>query len=220
MVKARSSEVDFLDMLGVDAILLQRPDPDGETTRVQADIVLRTSRVVIVAVPGVDSSFCDGTEVLAYFDRARRFVQQWTRVVDVRTELDRQVVTCEFLGEPTATEFRTAYRVSCSGEDLCAAVGDVAARPVLDVCAGGLAVALEQEHRVGDELACALEFRGEVFQGRVRVQGVHDLGDGSNRYGVSVLVDDPALGQTLASALPRVSMTLQRHQLQRLTGKV
>ena len=207
-------------MLGVDTLLLQRPDPDGETTRVHADIVLRTSRVVIVSVAREDGGFYGGSEVLVYFDQTRRFVQQWTRVVDVRTEIDHQVVTCEFLGQPTTTEFRTAYRVSSVSCDLYAEVGGAAPRPVLDVCAGGLAVTLDEGHRAGDVLGCDLQFCGEVFRGSVRVQGVCDLGDGSHRYGVSVLPDDPDLGQTLSSALPRVSMTLQRQQLARLAEKV
>lgn len=207
-------------MLGSDRILLQRPDSDGETTRVQGDIVLRTSRIVMVAVPIEDGGFQAGNEVLVYFDRCSRFVQQATRIVDVCTETERQVVTCEFLGEPIATEFRHCYRVSTMAESLSAEIGDADPCRVMDVSTGGVAVILEAHYSIGDVIPCALDFRGEWHRGTASVQGAKGLDEVRTRYGLSVHDDDPDRGQTLSGALTRISQTLQREQLSRLASKV
>ena len=64
-----------------------------------------------------------------------------------------------------------------------------------------------------------MELEGKKYDGKVAVMSVRELSKGRTRYGTHC-VDDGNVSESLKGGLNKISMFVQRQQLQRLSGTV
>jgi hypothetical protein len=123
-------------------------------------------------------------------------------------------VTC--VGEPVSAEKRGSFRVSVA-----AAAGDITARVgkqkdchLADVSPEGCGIVCPESLTVGQTVNVAFTFQGITVEAPMRVQTARQLRNGRVRVGLFV----PDKTSPARRALEKLSMLMQRLQLQRLAG--
>ena len=122
----------------------------------------------------------------------------------------------EFTGEPVSAERRQCYRVSTVLAAVTATFGDEENCAVLDVSATGFAVLAEKQRKVGDVVDTIVRSGNENFSGPVRIESVRESNCGRFRYGLHCL-DAMSEGKALRNGLQKISATVQREHLRRLS---
>ncbi len=173
--------------------------------------------------PGIE--FEEGQGFLVYFEKRRDFLQQPACIQEI-DEADPvgepgPALTISFVtqGEAVSAESRQCYRVSTVMANMTAKLGEEGGCQLLDVSATGFSAIAAAEYRIGDLLDAVLELDGAQFTGKVAVQSIRELSQGRIRYGTHC-ADSTKLGGTLKGGLNKISMFVQRQQLQRLSGAV
>lgn len=202
------------------------------------DVFLRTpehtrlhmGKVTAVTDVGFNASFEsarleleEGSEVLAFYEINRKFVQQPVRVLSaVREEGEdetRLALELETTADPTSAENRESYRVSCYASDVKAQLGDDPEMcEVLDVSATGFAVFSDLDYKVGENMRATLYHNGDPTHGTVVVQSYRQFGR-KNRYGLRA-IDDERPNAKLKDALARINLAVQLEQAARLSGNL
>ena len=167
------------------------------------------------------------TDVLLYFEKNRKFMQQSGRIeavdtVDVDDEASDEdgpqlLISFKTTGEPVSAESRQHYRVSTVITGYQADLNTERACRVLDVSGTGLSIVSGESYAIGNAVDVSIVEDGRTYAGKACVQSVRDLGGGRTRYGLHCVSYLKAKG-TLAEGLQRASMRIQREQLRRLAG--
>ncbi len=168
-------------------------------------------------------------DVLLYFEKNRKFMQQSGRIEAVDTiDVDdggsdedgpQLLISFKITGAPVSAESRQHYRVSTVIMGYQADLNVERACRVLDISRTGLSVVSEEGYTIGNVVDVSIVEDGQTYTGNVCVQSVRDLGKGRTRYGLHCVSDQKTQG-TLAEGLQRASMRIQREQLRRLAGRV
>lgn len=204
-------------------ILVQIPDrdpPDGFVLH-PAKIVAAGNDLYTAEFEEADVPLQSGLEVTLLYEWRGEFCQQPARidvVMDDPHEGDcparAPLVGFQTLDVPMRAERRQSYRVRTTATGVAARVGQEDC-PVLDVSPGGFAVIGSGQWTIGDRLPVLLRCGSGVHTGCAMVQSARPLRDGRMRYGLLCLIEE---GSTLRAGLERLSVSLQRQQLQRLMG--
>jgi hypothetical protein len=201
-------------------ILFQEPSCD--TRRLRRSVVVEANdekiSVRFVAEP---FEFETDQEVLMYFNGKREFMQQVARVVEIaEDETDEgPLFVLELIGDAISAESRQNYRVSTISAGIAARVGSEESLSVQDLSATGFAVIAAEEYPIGQTVEVGIAHQDEQCHGVASIQSVRELGPGRIRYGLRAIEEDPHTG-TFLEVLQRISLGVQREQLQRSGGNV
>jgi hypothetical protein len=158
-----------------------------------------------------------GQDVLVYFEIGREFMQQSARVVGVMETEPACVFALQITGEPVSAEGRECYRARTIFLEIPVDFGDERGCPLQDISATGLAVAAVGRHSIGEALTVRFQHESTVAQGTVCVQSVRELPSGRFRYGLHSIGREKS-DQEFRDALNKISLSVQRLQLRRLSG--
>lgn len=156
-------------------------------------------------------------EILVYFEKKRQFMQQPATVEALMEGEEGTVAVLKTLGEPVSAESRQCYRVSTVLSDLTATFDGVDGCSLRDVSVTGFAVLSKKQYKTGQVLDAELRFEGKRYTGKTSIQSVTEVPDGVYRYGVNC-VKATASAQALSKGVQQISMSVQRQQLNRLSG--
>jgi hypothetical protein len=155
-----------------------------------------------------------GADVNAYGEVRGKFFQQGARVTAIREEGDRKIFVFDRVGEVVSAEQRQTYRVSSVTTGIVARIGKEERCPVVDVSPEGFGAIVAQRCEVGSLITVLLRFWNEDLTAAVRVQTCQARPDGKFRFGFLA----PEKNSPARKALQKISATLQRAQLSRLSG--
>ncbi len=155
-------------------------------------------------------------ELLIYFEQRRQFMQQPAKVEALLEGEAGTVATLKTFGEAVSAESRQCYRVSTVISKLTVTFDGVSC-PLRDVSVTGFAVISSNRYKVGQILDADLRFEGKKYIGKASVQSVAELPEGQVRYGANC-VKAPASPTSLSKGVQQISMSVQRQQLNRLSG--
>ncbi len=155
--------------------------------------------------------------LVLFYDVKRKFVQQPALVLSVEESEPKLVITMKTTGEMASAEGREYYRVSTVLSDLTIDIEGEGACDLMDVSATGLAIASNDTHGIGQLLSLSLDLEGCMHKGRACVQSIQELHDGRTRYGLLCIAEETSK-ESLRQGLCKLSMMVQRQQLQRLSG--
>jgi len=131
---------------------------------------------------------------------------------------EQLVFAFQTTGEAVSAENRQCYRVSTVvASAVSAELNDQQSCPVLDVSATGFSVLCDAELRPGQVVRTKLEHEQQQCSGTAIVQSAKELPDGRTRYGMYCAGNEKSNGDLL-KGLQRISASLQRQQLRRMTG--
>ena len=197
-------------------------EPSCETRRLRRSVVEDANdeqiSVRFVAEP---FAFEAGQEVLMYFNGKREFMQQVARVEEV-VENDAEegpLFVLELVGDAISAESRQHYRVSTMSAGIEARMGGEESLSVQDLSSTGFAVIASEEYPIGQTVEVGIAHQEEQCHGVASIQSVRELGPGRIRYGLRAIEEDPHTG-TFLEVLQRISLSVQREQLQRSGGDV
>jgi hypothetical protein len=156
-------------------------------------------------------------EVLIYFEKKRKFMQQPARVEALLEGEQGNVAILKTLGEPVSAESRQCYRVSTVLSKLTTTFDGVEGCSLRDVSVTGFAVISSKKYKTGQIIDAELRFEGKRYTGKTSVQSVTEMPEGQFRYGVNC-VKTAASPQSLSKGVQQISMSVQRQQLNRLAG--
>ena len=122
----------------------------------------------------------------------------------------------QFTGEPVSAERRQCYRVSTVMAAVTATIGDEENCAVVDVSATGFAVIAAKQRNIGDVVDTIVHSGNENFSGQGRIESVRESNCGRFRYGLHC-VDAMSKGKALRIELQKISATVQRQHLRRLS---
>lgn len=199
-------------------------EPTCEIRRLRRSVVVDASSeefsIQFVAEP---FAFEADQEVLMYFNGKSEFMQQVARVREiVEPEAgsgEPITFTLEPVGDPISAENRQNYRVSTISADLEARVGEEENLDVQDLSSTGFAVLASADYDLGQTVEVSIAHGEEQCHGIASVQSVRNFGLGRIRYGMRAIEEDPHTGEFL-QVLQRISLAVQREQLQRSGGAV
>jgi hypothetical protein len=176
-----------------------------------------------------DLNVQEGQDLLVYYTLGQEFVKQSARIESVASEpadsaegvsqdsdLYGPVLLLSVSGEPVSAESRQCFRVST-------VIGDhaveLAGEPckLLDVSFTGFAVQTHATYEIGQVIEAGVDVNGESYTGNVCVQSLSELRPGLVRYGLYCSDEHDAEGG-LKTGLQKLSMAIQREQLNRLAG--
>lgn len=214
-------------------------EPTMSTRRLRRSVVIAADEETIsVRFVGEPFAFEVDQEVLMYFNGRREFMQQIARVTQIhahdasggsasdteaaRAESAREgsetnegpVFVLEPVGEPISAEARQTYRVSTISARIEARVGSETGLPVQDLSATGFAVLADEIYLVGQTVDVSIRHGEESCAGKAAIQSFRELESGRLRYGLRAIAEDPRAREFL-STLQRISLAVQREQLQR-----
>lgn len=156
-----------------------------------------------------------GVEAMIHFEARRKFMQQLVRVV--RQESDQPLVLAlQLLAEPTSSESRQCYRVSCLGEDIRATVDDEAGCEVVDLSATGLAFYSRRDCALGSQVHISLSYAGKTYEGQATIMSSRRMTPKTIRHGVLCTERE---GGSLAKSLAAINLAIQGEQQRRLAGQ-
>lgn len=156
-------------------------------------------------------------DIVLFYNMRSKFMQQPGQIISVVETEPRLVVSIQTTGELASAESREYYRVSTVLSELTIDVEEVGACGLLDVSATGLAISSKSIHGIGQLLNLTFDVEDHAYKGRACVQSIQQLRDGKTRYGLLCIAEQNTKG-TLREGLCKLSMTVQRRQLQRLSG--
>jgi hypothetical protein len=159
-------------------------------------------------------TLAEGADVNAYAEVRGKFFQQGAKVTAVREEGERKIYVFERVGEAVSAEQRQTYRVSSVTTGIVARIGKEERCPVVDVSPEGFGAIVTQRCEVGAMVTVLLRFWNEDLTATVRVQTCQARPDGKFRYGFLA----PEKNSPARKALQKISATIQRAQLSRLSG--
>lgn len=194
-------------------------EPTCKTRRLRRSVVTEASgdtfsiRFVVEAF-----EFQLDQEVLMYFSGESEFMQQIGRIQEIieREEGSDEGPTfvVEPVGDPMSAESRQTYRVSTISADLEARLEDDENLSVQDISAVGFAVLAGKEYSLGQILEVGISYQDNRCRGQASVQSIRSFGPHRIRYGLRAVEDDSHSGEFL-QVLQRISLAVQREQLQR-----
>jgi hypothetical protein len=158
-----------------------------------------------------------GEEKLAYYNKARDFVQQPVVVEAQSSGGPPFVLSVKPIGDAISVGTREEDRVSTTGTGLTAILEDEDGCLVKDVSLSGLAVVSNRKYHVGRCLEIAIPYADEEYVGQMEVQCAHPLDTGETRYGLLGVFDTEA-GRNLQNGLTRMTLEIQQQYLKRLSG--
>ena len=200
---------------GMDVFIQINPDSKKRVLSPGTSIALTEDGVTAEFEDGM-LELQEGQELLFYFEHRQQFMQQAARVQTLLEEEPKRIVEFELIGDPVSAESRQNFRVSTLGSEISCTVGEESDCPVLDVSATGFSVWAKQERSIGDIVDIVLCYEGRELSGQASVQSAQPHKGELKRYGLHAVRDGGDEG--LQSELIRVSMSLQRAQLARLSG--
>ncbi len=207
-------------MVGIGSgFFVQIPNDSGHRVLHPAKVCSQVDDVFTAELEEAVIEFEEGQGFLVYFEKNRDFLQQPASVKSLDETDPKTVFSFVTQGEAVSAESRQCYRVSTVMADMKATLGHEDACPLLDVSATGFSAIAAAPYRIGDLVDAVLELEGTTYSGKVAVQSVRELTKGRIRYGTHC-ADDGKLGGTLKGGLNKISMFVQRQQLQRLSGAV
>ena len=157
-------------------------------------------------------------EFFIYYEIEKQFSKQAARIKNVFADPEKLGYAFVTVGEPASAESRQQFRVSTILSDLTASFGKETDCKVLDVSAKGFSVVGKKRHDIGATLDADMRHEGQRYWGKVCIQGAREYNKDSVRYGLHC-VDEPRSKANLIKGLWKMTMTFQRQQLRRLSGK-
>lgn len=157
-----------------------------------------------------------GQNVLIYFEIGREFKQQSARVTAVHVTDPMAVFALQTTGQPVSAEGRESYRARTITLDLFCEFAGEKHCAVHDVSATGLCVVASSSRKIGDSVPISFEHDSILAEGDFCVQSVRELHSGRFRYGLHAIGKDER-ARALRDALDRISISVQRSQLKRLS---
>lgn len=133
---------------------------------------------------------------------------------DGRERNEGPVFVLEPVGDPISAEARQTYRVSTISARIEARVGSESGLPVQDLSATGFAVLANEIYLVGQTVEVSICHGDEACAGKASVQSFRELESGRLRYGLRAVAEDRR-AEAFLSTLQRISLAVQREQLQR-----
>ncbi len=205
-------------MVGIGSgFFVQIPNNSGQRILHPAKVCGQVNDVLTAELEELDIEFEEGQGILVYFEKRRDFLQQ-PACIETIDETDPKIIfSFKTKGEAVSAESRQCYRVSTVIADMTAALGAENTCPLLDVSVTGFSVIAASTYGIGDLIDAVLELDGAQFSGQAAVQSIRELSKGRIRYGLHC-ADDGKLGGSLKTGLNKISMFVQRQQLQRLSG--
>ena len=161
--------------------------------------------------PGIEP----GMEAMVHFEARRKFMQQLTRVVRKDGEPPLTLLL-QLLAEPTSSESRQCFRVSCLGENVRATVDDEAGCEVVDLSATGLAFYSRRDCVLGSQVHISLSYAGKTYEGQATIMSSRRMTPKTIRHGVLCTERE---GGTLAKSLAAINLAIQSEQQRRLAGQ-
>lgn len=159
------------------------------------------------------------SQVLIYYEHNLEFVQQSARV-EALDEADTKQVIIDLKGKTVSAENRQFYRLSTTiVTGLTASLGSEENFPLNDISITGFSVTTHSQLlKIGTLVEVVLRYEDESCSGTVCVQSIRELNDGKLRYGLHCPVDDSGSRSELKRGLGNIALTIQREQMQRLSG--
>ena len=198
-------------------IFFQIPDETEERVLHRAKIMTVEGNLYTGEVEEESLEIEDEMDFFIYFEMDRKFMCQAARIASVIETEKRTVVEFETIGDPRLAENRQVLRISTVGANLSATFGSEKNCEVVDVSPTGFAVYAKKNHKIGGQVDAMLYFEGEEFRGAVNITSAVER-KGRIRYGVQCL-DEPKSGNNLKNGLGRITMTIQRQQLARVSRR-
>ena len=207
-------------MVGIGSgFFVQIPNASGQRILHPARVCGQVDGVLTAELEERDIEVEEGQGVPVFFEEHREFLQQPACIQAVDEADAKIIISFETKGEAVSANSRQCYRVSTVMTGMTASLGDETSCPLLDVSATGFAAIAGSIYNIGDLVDAVLELDGQEYSGRIAVQSVRELSKGRIRYGTHC-ADDGKGSDALKSGLSKVSMFVQRQQLQRLSGAV
>ncbi len=199
-------------------------EPSCTTRRLRRSVVVEVSSdtfsINFVAEP---FAFEVDQEVLMYFSGKTEFMQQVGRIKEIIPAAEESdegpIFVIEPVGDAISAESRQHYRVSAISADMKASVGDEENLQVQDISSTGFAVVASRQFELGQTVEVGISHGEDMCHGTASVQSVRNLGPGRIRYGMRAIEEDPHTSEFL-QVLQRISLAIQREQLQRSGGAV
>ncbi len=156
-------------------------------------------------------------ELLIYFEKNRKFMQQPAKVEALLEGEEGVVAAMKTVGEPVSAESRQCYRVSTALSKLTTTFDGVGGCSLRDVSVTGFSVLSKKQYKNGQIIDAEIRFEGKRYVGKTSIQSVTPMEDGQIRYGVNC-VKAAASATSLSKGVQQISMSVQRQQLNRLSG--
>ena len=195
--------------------LFQIPDKSDKRVLHRAKVVSFNESIYIAELDDESPILEDEMDCFIYFEMDRKFMCQTAKIKSVTMTEANTLFEFETFGEPFSAENRQALRISSVGADLTATFGSEENCEVVDVSPTGFAVYGKKKHGIGSHVEATLNFQGEAFRGMVSIMTAIAR-KGEIRYGVRC-IDDLKFGGSLKKGLGRITMTIQRQQLARIS---
>ncbi len=191
--------------------------PDTSNTRIlhPGEIMHVADGQFSVSLPDDELPLAPGDEFILYFEKSREFMKVGGRVLAMGDLEEVQTFTFETVGEAVSAESRQCYRVSLVMTHVNATCGDDSSCRLMDVSQTGFSVVSSSQFQIGQVVPIEFVFEGQKFIGTAAMQGMKELPSGKSRYGFHVVEER---GSTLADGLNKLSIAIQRLQLQRRSG--
>jgi hypothetical protein len=159
-----------------------------------------------------------GMEILIYFDHQNQFMQQSAKVDAVFDGESGPQFILQTVGTPVSAEERQCFRVRTTVTDIyIASFGSEPDCPMLDISQTGFAVIASASFKIGQVVQTEIKFEGKACSGPTSIQSVLEMPDGRTRYGVNCIQTNNNVNP-LVKAIHKLSMSVQRQQLNRLSG--
>lgn len=157
----------------------------------------------------------EGQEILIFYLYRHQFLQQAATIDEIIEIEPDLVIEFETIGEAVSAQHRQEYRISTETADMTVEIGEENDCQLLDVSCSGFSAAATEQYAVGNTLNAILKYEDQEYGGQVTVESIRKMSEGRTRYGLSC-VDRAGDADSLAKALPRVFLSLQRAQLRRV----
>jgi len=205
-------------MVGIDeGFFLQIPDESKHRILHGGTVKGITENLYSVTFEDGDLPIEDSQNVLIYYEKNRGFLQQPARIISTVDREPSLIVELEPIGEPISAESRQHYRISTVMAELTAEIGAETNCPFLDVSASGFSIICMEKYKLGNVVSATLQHQGQRYSGEVCVLSVRELSKGRMRYGLHC-IESKKPGDSIQQGLQIMSITLQREQLNRMSG--
>lgn len=229
---------EFLVLKMGNDVLFQEPSVSNRQLR-RTVVVATDDDTISVRFVGEPFAFEVDQEVLMFFNGKREFMQQIGRIREIQglepaaapeaaaappekaeakpeknEKKEGPVFVIEPVGDPISAENRNHYRVSTISAPIRARMGAESGLQVQDLSATGFAVLADKQYKIGQTIEVEIRHGEECCHGRASVQSYRELESGRLRYGLRAIAEDPH-AQVFLATLQRISLAVQREQLQR-----
>lgn len=153
-----------------------------------------------------------GSDVTLFAEMKGKFFQTAAKVALRGEDPEKVSFGFEPFGQPVSAEQRSNFRVSTVTAELPIRVGSMADAILADVSAEGIAVITRGSLMLGQTVDVEFVGEGICFKGAMRVQVAKPLG-GKTRYGLYA----PTVKSPIRQALEKLTSTMQRYQLRRMS---